>query len=122
MPVGAYFKQAAADLRNAIAEQRRAIEDKRRQIAQKEQDMRKRKEELSLDKMRKQTAATDGDRPPEQRVILAKEAQDDVTEITNAEYQFIKDRDQLLKEISDIERDIFDLEAQAKGFEQRQNE
>ena len=122
MPVGVYLRQAATDLRNAIAEQRRAIEDKRRQIGQKEQEMRKHKDELNLDKIRKQTAAGDNDRPADQRVMLAKEAQDDVAEISKIEFQFTQEKDQLLKEISDIERDIFDLEAHAKGLEQRQNE
>ncbi len=122
MPVGVYLKQAAQDLKNAIAEQRRAIDDKKRQIAQKEQEMRKRKDELNMDKIRKQSAAGDNDRPTDQRVILAKEAQDDMAEISTIEYQFMKEKDQLLREISDIEKDIFNLNEQAKNFEQRVTE
>lgn len=122
MPAGAYFKQAAADLRGAISELKRDIDNTRHLITEKEQAMRRRKDELNRDKNLKRAANVSDELNTTQRAALLREAQQDVGEITNIEYAFNREREALLQQINQAQADITGLEGQARHYESRQNQ
>jgi hypothetical protein len=119
MSADTYFKRAAAELRKAVQEKRHDVDELKREISTREQKVRDYVNMLRRDKQHKESLAADGNTSDDDRAKLAREAQEDLGQVTSAEQALNKDKDIMRKTIDNLEREMNDIEHYAQQLEGR---
>jgi chromosome segregation ATPase len=119
MPAQTYFRTAAAELRKAVQEKRRDIEVLRKQVSDKEQSVRRYIEQLRQNQREKEGMATNSNIDGNQRVNLERAAQQDQSEVSDAQQALNRDKEIMRQAIDNLQREITNIEHSAREFETR---
>jgi len=119
MSAGPFFKQAAADLRKAIAEKRHDIGVLERQFQEQEKRYRRQIDEINRGKLEKERHSGETDMDNLMRAELQRQAQEDITHISDIERAISAQRDQIQRQVNAIQQEISHIEQQARDLESK---
>ena len=119
MSAQTYFKTAAAEIRKAIQERKNDADMKRKELADQELQTRRTIEQLNQDKLEQERRSGSAQIDNTTRVNLQRQAQQDISQISDNERSFNDQKVAIQRYIDDIERDIMSLEQLAKQLESR---